>query len=229
LAVPASDTEFLLRHWRGDGFATYERDDGWGIAHPDVTAMVIAALPADVRHAHERPFIGWLERWRAAETRLWPAYWWDSSFYTAFAVSELLRDRPDSADWTRLIPFGDRLEYTSLLDLVLALGFIGNLPDTHMSVATPLLRQLLVAQQSDGAWPGSCVLRVTDPDCREPWHHPRGQLYEDCARVVTTALAVRVLSQWILRLRATGGQAARVSVPTAAAARSARAESGRRR
>ena len=66
----------------------------------------------------------------------------------------------------------------SAFDLAWALGILHVLHSDPTVIAQPL-STLCQLQLSDGAWPGAGNLRVTDPDCFQPWQAPAGEYYTD--------------------------------------------------
>lgn len=164
--VPSRDREFLLRHWRDGGFATYDTDDAWGMPHADVTPLAFRSAGDESL----RPHLELGER----------AYWWESPHYASYMAASILgvTSEPSQAPAP-----GD-------FDLACAAGV-----ECHRrsDAREPLLRTLLAHQRGDGSWPGSPSLRVPEQTCRDPWNDPSVPRYTDHAGVITTAMALRVL------------------------------------
>jgi hypothetical protein len=59
------------------------------------------------------------------------------------------------------------------------------------------VQTLFDMQEDSGAWPGSSSLRVTEPNCREPWNSPSGEYYTDINSTITTSSVLRVLSRFL--------------------------------
>jgi hypothetical protein len=60
-------------------------------------------------------------------------------------------------------------------------------------VTRELARLLCSLERPGGGWPPGAGLRVTEPDCYEPWVNPRGHVYQDIDAVFTTATVLRAL------------------------------------
>ena len=79
---------------------------------------------------------------------------------------------------------------TSVLDIACMAG-IETLRGRGPAV---LFRELVERQGSDGLWSGGYDLRVTEPDCRQPWIEARGLYYRDQRGLLTSATSVRALA-----------------------------------
>jgi Prenyltransferase and squalene oxidase repeat len=190
--IADDDEQCLLGFWRPEGgFATYNVPDHWGDVHCCVTAAAFLALSS----AHQRALLpalrAYLRRTRRPDGS-WPAYWWRTHHYSTWHHLRLLRWLGIAPAYPppRMPPPDDD---ASAFELVYALGIAA----THSgarATAGELLQRLLWQQRADGAWPGGFELRVTEPDCAEPWRAPRGRLYRDRCASVTTASALMVLS-----------------------------------
>lgn len=192
-AAPAGAVAFLgSLHRRDGGFSTYPRDDGWGRSHPDVTPLVVLALPEPERSAVADEAARFA-LCAAHPDGTWPAYWWRGRHYSTYWNRVMLAalDRPAPRLATASDEPSRTVETAFDLAWVLALAVLDGDPPG----ATGALARLLVARQrEDGGWPGGPDLRVTAPSCHRPWVSPLGARYEDDRRLITTASAVRALA-----------------------------------
>jgi hypothetical protein len=193
IATDPTDVAFVGTHLRDGGFATYNRADGWGEPHADVTPLAFAALPHSVRRALAPDLLRYLDRARG-EDGLWPSYWWRDPSYATFRVLALLGDE---ALLPRAIRPG-RLEPQTAFQLACTLG-VEHLRRGAGAPRDALVRALLRLQRPSGRWDGSAELRVTDPASRTG----DGRYYEDSGGLIATATAVEALA---LTLRASGSR-----------------------
>jgi hypothetical protein len=193
LALAADDVAWLLARWQRDGgFATYDSDDNWGVAHPDVTPVALLALPKDVRRKLRPHPIEVILRRRSPDGT-WPAYWWRACHYSTYWNSMALAEL-----WPELVPAPLRVATTethgvhSAFDLahVVAIAALGA---PASPLARTLAQELVALQRSDGSWPGGDDLRVTDPACACPWERAAGARYRERQGLLTTASALRAL------------------------------------
>ena len=192
----ANDVRWLLAHHRDGGFATYDRDDGWGVAHPDVTPVAFLALPAPAREAIA-PAVARFSRASCVDDRWWPAYWWRNCHYSTYWNLRLARALGwDGVVAPPLVTDAPPHAICSSFDLVHLLG-IASVGCREPALALELHRHLRAHQRSDGAWPGSDDLCVTDSRHTEPWRaridDDRTARYVDVDAVWTTATVVSVL------------------------------------
>jgi hypothetical protein len=167
---------------------------GWTAPHACVTAAA-AAVPGLVP-------AGTLESCQESDGR-WRSYWWRSdAFATALAVEAL---GPGSASaraamWARdTLASGDPHTAFESANLIIAmcLGGLGSDP-----VVTTAVSGLTAAGRPDGSWTAGALMRVPDPDDREPdlrheWitdGKVEGAVVVDERRHFTTATVVRALS-----------------------------------
>ena len=191
LPVRPADQAFLRGLWqRGGGFATYARADAWGLAHPDVTPMAYLGLAHDDRASLVAELLEAVRRWRRHDG-LWPSYWWRRPFLGSFLMLDMLHELGLEETWLPEPAAGSTYEADDAFNLAALLG----IELLRGRAVMPLLGALLARQRSDGSWDGAPNLRVTDPECVEPWKEPRGELYTDTRRTITTATAVRVLAR----------------------------------
>lgn len=177
----------------GGGFATYRRTDAWGVAHPCVTPIAYLALDAEAGRVLAAPFRAYALAARDADGT-WPAYWWHTRHYSTLV--NLLALRRLGAGIERAAPIaapGGQRAIESAFDAACVAGIaalrLGDDPITHELVAL-----VCSLEQRGGGWPPGAGLRVTEPDCYEPWHRPAGRVYHDVDGVFTTATVLRVLA-----------------------------------
>jgi hypothetical protein len=168
------------------GFATYQFADSnhaWCVAHPEVTATSLRALsdflPPD--HFRIRNGIAWLSQ-ILSHNRDSAPYWWLSPRYFAIEVRELRRAFPTLPS-CRDLP----VRHDGYFDLALSLEL-----DASGVAEQERFAELLVAQEDDGGWPSSPILRVPDP--RNAIAAATAPVATDDCRLMTTAAAVSALS-----------------------------------
>src|SRR5262249_15294255 len=84
LQSEARDQDWLVGCWRPEGgFATYNRRDAWGVAHPDVSPVAFLALLPDRAAALRPSFLAYTLRNRLPNGT-WPAYWWRTGHYSTY-------------------------------------------------------------------------------------------------------------------------------------------------
>jgi hypothetical protein len=191
-----SDLDWLRQRWHGDGgFATYARDDAWGAPHNDVTPAAFLALANTDQMALRDDVLEVLARQRNKDGT-WPSYWWRTCHYATWwslRLSRALGMPPEHR-----VPVVDTREQHAIhgaFDLALVTG-IASLQQVSPDLVAALAGKLMALQRPDGAWTGSRNLRVTDPDCYQPWSGGQmvGRLYADEDHLITTATALRVLA-----------------------------------
>ncbi|MGD9934344.1 MAG: hypothetical protein AB7T37_11575 [Dehalococcoidia bacterium] len=187
-----ADETWLLGMWRpAGGFATYPRDDAWGRPHPDVTPVAFLALSEPARRALRPAVVEVLSASRD-EFGGWPSYWWRTAHYATLQAARAIKQ--DGLELAAPAPIvhesGTRAIYGDFdLACLAGIAAVGG----H-AAAAGLAAALVSRQMVDGSWPGSLSLRVTDPECEQPWLHPLGRLYTDQHGYITTATALRVLA-----------------------------------
>jgi len=197
LPAPAECLDWLEARWQPEGgFATYAPDApgfpgrAWALGHPCVTPVAFLAVWVDGRSGLAVAFAGYMERTRLPDGS-WPSYWWRSNRYAEFQALRTLRvtgperlidlPEPDAAR---------TYDFSSVHELALITG----IEALRRSGAAPALAaELLRHRLPSGGWPGSPELRVTDPDCPDPWNYPRGALYADAKGLACSASAIRAL------------------------------------
>ena len=188
--ISARNHSCLLQHFQENGGAsTYLDQTAWGIAHPDVTATAGLALSHEqfaqqqksLQHYCELSYIPGIG---------WPTYWWKNHLYATWHML-MLYQRMNVDLPSDLHSIAVHIE--SAFDLAWALGILHAL-HSDPTVITQPLSTLCQLQLSDGAWPGAGNLRVTDPDCFQPWQAPAGEYYTDQRHTITTASVLMVLS-----------------------------------
>ncbi len=198
-ASPA-DRAFLRSRWRASGgFATYEGPRAWGAAHPDVTPQAFLGLSEADRVELYPVLRDYTRRIRLANG-LWPSYWWRRPFYATYVTLLALQDLGVGESWLPPPARNERFEISNAFDLACVIG-IENLRNAPEERLLGLVRRLLDMQQAGGGWPGSDSLRVTEDTCYEPWRAPDGACYRDRLGTISTATAIRALSQVLARCR----------------------------
>jgi hypothetical protein len=191
--VARRDEEWLRARWRANGgFATYERPDQWGMAHPDVTPMAYRALAAEEQARLRTAIVACLHSSRETDGT-WPAYWWRTRHYSTFLNAALLRELEAGAQTAVVISEEESRTVRSAFDLAYLLGTAW-LSWGAGAGTSRLAEELVALQRDDGSWPGTPILRVSRHDARDPWRHPEGALYADTDHLFTTASAVRMLA-----------------------------------
>lgn len=191
--IRASDVAFLLsKLCPRSGFATYDGPGFWGVAHPDVTPNVFISLPNSIQDSIKQQIIEYADNSRSADGT-WPSYWWRTCHYSTLLNLEMLT-LMGKRDEFQLPVVRDNETHAihSDFDLACVTG-IAALQQVADFAVTSLVEALMRKQQNDGAWQGDKNLRVTHPNCKEPWLQAQGQHYWDSLGLITTATAVRAL------------------------------------
>lgn len=190
--VRRGDEDCLMLHYDGQGaFRTYCAGSEWGKPHPDVTAAAGLALN-DVSLERIREHLLRYCRAIRLPNGSWPTYWWRNHQYGTFYMLELYEKlaEPVSLESIKI----DITKVQSCFDLAWSLGIL-----LILGEKTPFfdwaVQTLFNMQKDSGAWPGSPSLRVTHPNCGEPWNTPRGKYYTDINGTITTSSALRVLAR----------------------------------
>jgi hypothetical protein len=187
------------------GFATYlptGESNSWNVSHPDVTPIALLALlthPTPDRNAIQRGTEYVLQQ--KTSLGLWNSFWWGSCLYGTEASLSLLDavgfETPLSAALSQIKPT-NAFEVALLTSSLLYANFDGS----HAMICD-LVNELITQQQADGRWNTGPILRVTRRNCYEPWiSDDPGQLYEESARLFTTATVLNVLTKvyaWLNR------------------------------
>jgi squalene cyclase len=186
------------------GFATYlpiGESNSWNISHPDVTPIALLALlthPTPDRNAIQRGTEYVLQQKTSLE--LWNSFWWGSYLYGTEASLSLLNavgiETALSAALTQIKPT-NAFEVALLTSSLLYASRDGS----HIMIRD-LVNELITQQQADGSWNTAPILRVTQRKCYEPWtSDDPGQLYEESARLFTTATVLHALTRVHASLR----------------------------
>lgn len=195
--IEKKSIECICRFFKPDGgFATYlNRSSGsWNDSHIDVTLMA-ASLLRDVfienppAYRQLQAYVkGWFQKYD-----LPPAFWWDSRYYTAlsgvyfcqryglaYPRDNILAACVDSR------PAEQAFDMALCLELMAVLGA----PAQKQMI---LYDKLISMQKPDGSFPGGKILRVTKPDCHNPWRQNDHTIAEDIHSLFTTAAVLRAL------------------------------------
>jgi squalene cyclase len=191
--VEPRDVGWLRAHLRGrGGFATYDRRDAWGVAHPDVTPVALLALLPERQEGLAERVRQFILRQRAPDGS-WPAYWWRGRQYSTYWNLRALHALGGCEEAAPPGLLGDlRDEALSAFEQSFVLG-CARLLGSPERVTHRLTRELLEAQGPEGSWTGAPNLRVTHPDCYRPWEWPDGALYADTCHLMTTASVLSAL------------------------------------
>jgi squalene cyclase len=198
---PVSDESYnvLQNLQRADGgFATYlpiGESNSWNVSHPDVTPIALLALLT-----HPTPDRNVIQRGTECVLRqktslgLWNSFWWGSCLYGTEASLSLLNavgiETTLSATLTQIKPT-NAFEMALLTSSLLYASCDGS----HVMMCD-LVNELITQQQADGSWTTAPILRVTQRNCYEPWGSgDPGQLYEESARLFTTATVLHALTK----------------------------------
>jgi hypothetical protein len=196
-AVPLHDYAALAKFQLESGdFSTYRAfagRPGWCAGHPDVTVVALRALLEALPPGHVI-----LRRGRARlaryvrETSNTLSYWWPSPLYMAKEL--LLLQREDAAGFHLLLPRSSATSGASCFDAALALE-IAVLRGARQDNAQANARRLASRQNSDGSWPSSPLLRITDPLSTQPGDRRfrASEIASDDRRIFTTATVMSAL------------------------------------
>jgi hypothetical protein len=191
--VEQKDEESLMEHYTGYGaFRTYCRGSEWGGAHPDVTAAAGLALNDHSMDRIKKDLLRYCGEVRLANGS-WPTYWWRNHQYGTYYMLELHERLGEAVD---LDPCKMDITIQSCFDLAWSLGLLW-FSNKNILKCERALQILWKEQGVSGVWPGSPSLRVTNPDCKEPWIYAKGDYYKDMNGTITTSSVLRVLSRWL--------------------------------
>jgi hypothetical protein len=188
----------------GGGFPTYaspgaSAKNGWQVAHPEVTAIVVEALRRlGVADDRRHRALDWLDR--ATTGRLIQSYWWPSPAYAAWAqVRTGFRAEAAAQHATQLLD-GSRSSPQLPMLLAAASGATQFAPARCRSGLAALLAQ----QLSDGSWPCDPCLQVPSPARFQIGESVllEGRTYPGTRRVLSTAHAVAALQSVVAALTA---------------------------
>lgn len=194
--VDSCDYQFLLDlHADSGGFATYPKEDAWGLAHPDVTPIAFSALNNGSKLKMLSKTAGYLHN-NQIEPGFWPAYWWKNCHYSTYhnlklAIELGLAEAPVELKLPR--------RHSFLIESAFDLAWLTASASLYSNrdYYDLLCAELLALQQPSGFWPGGANLRVTDPHCAQPWETsatPVGKYYVDKEHSITTASSIWTLS-----------------------------------
>jgi cytochrome P450 len=195
LGAPTDTTslDWLEGNWVDEsGFATYPRDDAWGIGHPCVTPVAYLAL----HHAGRRSLAPKVRRVIAATQQSdggWRSYWWAGHGYADWVTLQLIRAVPELSPSDTAVNRDRARTYTFRSNMELACALGKEALEMGIGEGTFELGEALISSQGEpGGWPGDFDLRVTDPDCYTPWDTPSGSYFRDVDGTITTATSLAV-------------------------------------
>jgi len=173
----------------GQGIAT----TAWHSPHPEVSALVTEALRrAGGFDAAVGRCSQWLEQSMIAGVL--PSYWWDDPAYSLWVQARTRRLGPDAS--LAVLAGLEEHRASPQLAMLLTAAVAVNAPEAKLFEAAS---RLFGQQLSDGSWPCSPCLRVTDPSSFAVGPGGAGPLVADRRRIFSTAHAVAALD--ILRRR----------------------------
>jgi hypothetical protein len=177
-------------------FSTPKRFGTWAHEHIDVTPTVGLAL---VENASGEALIARLRAWCLAKQRPdggWDTFWWSTDSYAVARNLEFLNSSGGipanvvEGCWRWLFAQGVMRSSFEGAHLLLSAIFIGAMEEAN---CLRLVSDLLASQLSDGSWPASPVLQVP-----HQWDDEAEiLLYDDCKRLMSTAMVLRSLSSWL--------------------------------
>ncbi|HLH44511.1 MAG TPA: hypothetical protein VKV74_16080 [Bryobacteraceae bacterium] len=205
-SAPDRCFERLLAFQRADGgFATFLPPGAfgaWTAAHPEVTATAVSALLTRFG-AGERCVargVEWLLE-NTAPDGLWHSYWWDSRLYSIEASLAVVRRADEAIDADRALRALRAIAARNCFEQslrIMSSAHLGHADEAGVSA-------LVAAQDPDGGWPSSALLRLTDRACEDPWNREQaGPLFLDGNRIFTTATALAALAAARRRTAHTG-------------------------
>lgn|SRR6185437_5427537 len=187
---------FLSRSGGVRTFSTPERFGTWAHEHIDVVPTVGLAL---VESASDESLTARLRAWCLAKQRTgggWHSFWWSTDSYAVAQNLEFLKSSGGipanvvESCWRWLFAQGAMRSSFEGAHLLLSAIFIGAMEEAN---CLRLVGDLLASQLSDGSWPASPVLQVP-----HQWDDEAEiLLYDDCKRLMSTAMVLRSLSSWL--------------------------------
>jgi squalene cyclase len=193
LALDQGAEDCLLMHYDGNGaFKTYYVDSEWGSSHPDVTASAGLALSSNSLQRIRESLLRYCYSIRMSDGT-WPNYWWRNNLYGTYYMMELLEKLGINISLDLSIA---SVKVQSWFDLAWYIG-IQSFQKHDISSYDQNLQILMQNQNESGSWSGSASLRMTAPECREPWVVCKGEYYIDSNGIITTASVLKVLFRLI--------------------------------
>lgn len=177
-------------------FSDPERFGTWAQEHIDVTPTVGLAL---VESASDEALIARLRAWCLAKQCAsggWDSFWWSTDAYAVAGNLEFLNSSggipanvlEGCRRW--LLSQGRMESAFEGAHLLTSAVLLGAVEETK---CLSLVNDLLSSQMSDGSWPASCVLQVPHQSSDEA----EVLLYDDCKRLMSTAMASQSLKTWL--------------------------------
>ena len=187
---------FLSRSGGVRTFSTPERFGTWAHEHIDVVPTVGLAL---VESASDESLTARLRAWCLAKQRTgggWDSFWWSTDAYAVARNLEFLNLSGGIPATVlevcrRWLLSQSRMESAfEGAHLLLSAVLLEAIEETKCLC---LVNDLLSSQMSDGSWPASCVLQVPHQSSDEA----EVLLYDDCKRLMSTAMASQSLKTWL--------------------------------
>lgn len=173
------------------GFATYAPPNGfgaWAMPQADVTAIAVTALLTRIDCSTPPVQRGIKYALRSqSQSGLWNSYWWDSPLYATETNIAMLLRAGAAFSFKPIRAALDSIEPKNCFERALHVLILD-----HLRRPVRELNEVLAHEQlEDGSWPAEPMLRLTDPECCEPWNATEpGPLFADPDRIFTTATAI---------------------------------------
>jgi len=179
------------------GVATYPSHippgGAWAESVADVTPAVIEALAPGPHSPERRNALAWMLN-RQRPDGAWDAYWWATPLYPAWWATRVFAAQMPAPARKRLLAFLLGCRAAGAFERALQALALSELGERDASAR--LARSLLAEQESDGSWRSSAVLRLSNPEIREPWRAiDAGPCYLDERRVFTTVTALLAVTK----------------------------------
>jgi hypothetical protein len=185
------------------GFSTFkisDRNDSWGISHPDVTPIVLMALLTKFNSDHERIKNG--KRFVLMghnENNIWPSFWWDTFLYSTSVNMHFLKIIGEQLDAEKLFNGIRDLQLKNSFEVALLGECVAatNHPSVKL-ILDKIALKIISLQVSNGSWREGSILRLTYNSCHKPWiEENNGVLYTDCKRLFTTVTCLGFLAHYM--------------------------------
>ena len=135
----------------------------------------------------------------------WPAYWWDTFYYSTNINVQFLELSKSKYDKKSLINslnkkgFGSEQNQFHLSQLLEILIFL----DFKIELICNVVRKIIQLQEQKGFWVASPFLRETVPTASKPWLNESysGSVASDNKHIFTTGSVIKSLSIFLRRLK----------------------------